>query len=88
MKIKDNLEEENLPSRGRMYFSEEPISELFLIIDEVVKAEPVRCDCDSHNRCWNHRAESLVQSINSKLKMRISEVFEDDKLLLSTGERK
>ena len=77
MKIKSKLKDKDLPSRGRFYFSKEPISELFLIIDEIVKAEPTRCDCDSHSRCWNHRTESKVFSINGELKKRIMEVFED-----------
>ena len=81
MKIK----KENLPSKGRMYFSEEPISELFLIIDEIVQATPVRCDCDARNRCWNHRLESFVFSLNGKLKERISQVFEDNKIAVLTG---
>lgn len=87
MQIKNELPKDKLPSRGRMYFSEEPISELFLIIDEVVQATPVRCDCDKFNRCWSHRAESLVFSINANLKKRISEVFEDGKLTISTGRK-
>lgn len=77
MKIKNNLENEELPSRGRHYFSEQPMAELFMIIDEIVKAEPVRCDCDKYTRCWNHRTESQVESIRGELKKRIMEVFED-----------
>ena len=77
MKIKKNLPDEKLPSIGRHYCSRQPISELFKIIDEIVQAEPARCDCDSHTRCWNHRNESIVFSINGRLKERIMEVFED-----------
>lgn len=77
MKIKIKLPKDKLPSRGRHYFSEEPISELFMLIDEIVVAEPTRCDCDSHKRCWNHRTESKVESIKGELKKKIMEVFED-----------
>ena len=72
LKVKGN----KLPSKGRHYFSEEPISELFMIIDEIVKYDAVRCDCDNMNRCCEHKKESLVIGINGELKKRISEVFE------------
>ncbi len=77
MRIKKDLKKKDLPSIGRHYFSEQPMAELFLIIDEIVKAEPTRCDCDSNNRCWNHRTESKVESIKGELKKKIMEVFED-----------
>lgn len=77
MKIKKTLKREDLPSGGRHYFSEQPMSELFLIINEVVEARPTRCDCDSYRRCWNCRTESRVESIRGELKKKIMEVFED-----------
>ena len=77
MRIKKDLKKENLPSIGRHYFSEQPMAELMVIIEEVVKAEPTRCDCDSGHRCWNHRTESRVMSIKGELIKRIMEVFED-----------
>ena len=77
MKIKKNLPKEKLPSQNRMYFSEQPIAELMIIIDGVVQYDPVRCDCDSHRRCHHHKMESKVEVINAKLKEKIMEVFED-----------
>lgn len=77
MKIKKNLNKEDLPSNGRHYFSEQPMAELMMIIEEVVQARPTRCDCDSRNRCWNHRTESRVMSIKGELIKRIMDIFED-----------
>lgn len=77
MKIKKGIDTIKLPSRGRYYGSEQPMTELFLIIDRVVQAPPARCDCDKSYRCWNHRTESIVEIIKGRLKKEIMEIFED-----------
>jgi hypothetical protein len=77
MKIKKNIKRENLPTNGRYYGSEQPLTELFKIIDDVFDHRPVRCDCDSTHRCWNCRTASIVEGIKGNLKLKIMEVFED-----------
>lgn len=79
MKLKRTLKKDQLPTNGRYYGSEQPITELFKLIDDVFMpySHPARCDCDSTHRCWNCRTASTVEGIKGKLKLKITEVFED-----------
>lgn len=76
MKIKKDILPENLPSKNRYYFSEQPIAELFILIDEELEFRITRCDCDKYRRCAECRIESKIRFMKEKLKNRISEVFE------------
>ena len=75
---------EDLPTKGDFYGSGEAILELCTIVDNVMKYEKDRCDCDSHSRCIHCRLESELSFKKEALKKRMQEFID----LLQQNDRK
>lgn len=64
---------ESLPTKGRHYGSGEAITEFSRLIDDVMRYEAHRCDCDSSNRCRWCMLEQEIRTKRELLKKKIAD---------------